>query len=92
MPEGPRSVTTSPDIWPSWLAATEKADSKNWQQLEHSRAGSCRRWKARHPLVNKQGLAPLAGRMLMPRYLRAEAKSGWITQTEIYNTNEGLGG
>lgn len=32
-------MTTSPDIWPSWLAATEKADSKNWQQLEHSRAG-----------------------------------------------------
>lgn len=28
-----------PDIWPSWLAATEKADSKNWQQLEHSRGG-----------------------------------------------------
>lgn len=45
-----------------------------------------------HPLVNKQGLAPLADRMLVPRYLRAEAKSGWITQMKIYNTNEGLGG
>lgn len=40
--------------------------------------------------MNKQGLAPLVGRMLVPRYLRAEAKSGWLTQMEIYITNEGL--
>lgn len=54
-------MTMSPDIWPSWLAATEKADSKNWQQLEHSKAGGCRRWKA--PVIpgEQAGSGPLSG-------------------------------
>lgn len=62
-------MTTSLKVWPGWVATPEKADAKNFQQLKRRRMGCL--YEVISPLsslVNNQGLALLAGRVLALRH------------------------